>query len=85
MKYLKPRRANIRMLRTKHEQGPRHGKRWMRYARWYKSQHPICEECGERLTQEVHHIRPVSEAPQLTFDESNVRGLCRPCHAAKHR
>lgn len=40
-----------------------------------------CQECGARRRLEIHHVRPVREAPELGFDLSNLMTLCGPCHA----
>lgn len=54
--------------------------------RQYKSAHPTCEACGARETLlhrlEVHHIIPVSVAPDRAGDPNNMITLCRPCHIA---
>jgi len=44
----------------------------------------VCERCQRDLTDEVHHIVPVSQAPELVFDRTNVIGLCRRCHYGVH-
>ena len=45
---------------------------------------PLCEDCLERgrttLTEEVHHIRSIREAPELRLVWSNLRSLCKDCH-----
>lgn len=40
-----------------------------------------CQECGVR-GKELHpdHIKPKSQFPELVFEISNVRTLCKPCH-----
>jgi len=85
---LKPRRADIPMLRPKNKRfagNPRQGRRWANWSRAYRQRHPICERCGWDLTEHVHHVVPVSVDPSRTYDEANARGLCRPCHADVHR
>lgn len=62
--------------------------------KWWKLREQIikrdncfCQRCwhkygllnGERL--EVHHIKPRSKYPELTFEESNLVTLCRTCNA----
>ena len=85
MKYLRPRRPTIKLIGIKREAGPRQGHRWLRYSRWFRAKNPVCQRCGVRLATEVHHRRPVSEAPHLTFDEANCESLCTPCHRDIHR
>ena len=48
---------------------------------------PICEDC---LTQglatpaiDVHHVKKVSENPDLRLDLDNLRSLCKPCHSVR--
>ena len=38
--------------------------------------------CTTRATQ-VDHIRQVLHAPELEYDPTNLRAVCRPCH--EHR
>ena len=51
----------------------------------YKVAHPDCEACGHKPVtlislNEVHHIIPVSVAPDKAADTNNMITLCRPCH-----
>jgi 5-methylcytosine-specific restriction endonuclease McrA len=39
------------------------------------------QECGERGGRlEADHIKPVSKFPELIFELTNGRTLCRDCH-----
>lgn len=41
----------------------------------------ICQHCGQRGGElQADHIRPQSVFPELRFELSNGRTLCRPCH-----
>ncbi len=43
-----------------------------------------CTKCGAHgkdVILEVDHLKPVATHPDLEFELSNVRTLCRPCHA----
>jgi 5-methylcytosine-specific restriction endonuclease McrA len=42
-----------------------------------------CVKCGYLGRLEVDHIRPVREAPELSFELSNLQTLCRFCHSRK--
>lgn len=87
---LRPRRANLRKLRPrlklngKPNETPRGGRRWTAWARSFRRANPICQRCQLGLSDEVHHVVPVSEAPERTFDVSNVVALCRRCHRLVH-
>lgn len=45
------------------------------------AERPLCERCGERWSEQLHHIDhdPFNRAPD------NVVMLCGPCHLAEHR
>lgn len=40
----------------------------------------MCVECSERLSSHCDHIKPRRLFPELSLDESNLRGLCESCH-----
>ncbi|NKL23477.1 HNH endonuclease signature motif containing protein [Rhizobium leguminosarum] len=42
-----------------------------------------CQECGARGRLEVHHVKPVREAPELAYDLGNLKTLCVACHLEK--
>ena len=52
----------------------------------------LCEECMREgrytLAEIVHHIIPITEEnindPNVTLSWSNLRAVCRECHAAAH-
>jgi len=48
----------------------------------YRSEHPECAWCGRNKKLDVHHIIPVSVAPERAGDYSNLMMLCRKpqCH-----
>jgi len=82
---LRPRRADIPKLRPRREsESQRQGRRWRTWAGWYRMQHPTCERCRADLSDEVHHVVPVSEDPTRTFDVDNVKALCKRCHHEVH-
>jgi predicted HNH restriction endonuclease len=41
---------------------------------------PVCQWCGRREAEHVHHIDPVSECPEKALDQDNLLPLCRRCH-----
>jgi 5-methylcytosine-specific restriction protein A len=48
---------------------------------------PLCEDClghdVTRAAQQVHHLVPVVERPDLAFVMDNLRSLCTTCHARR--
>ncbi|WP_413658733.1 HNH endonuclease [Nitrobacter sp.] len=40
-------------------------------------------KCGAVGRLEVDHIKPVRDAPELSFALDNLQTLCTPCHSAK--
>lgn len=48
----------------------------------FREENPYCAWCGRDKKLEVHHIEPVSVAPEKAADFSNMIMLCRkpPCH-----
>lgn len=95
--------ANIYKPRKKRENKPKEDKTKLIYdtvyntSRWRairKAQlmiHPLCERCMRNLSEEVHHIKPISTASdplemmELGFDTGNLICLCKDCHTAIHR
>ena len=65
----------------------KYGRAWKRIRDSYAREHPLCERCLEEgrvsLTDEVHHIVPVSQGG--THARSNLRSLCRSCHQRTHQ
>jgi hypothetical protein len=62
----------------------RQGGRWFRFSSQIRRERPTCELCRRRVSQEVHHVVPVSEDPTRCFDRENVLAVCRPCHRGTH-
>lgn len=44
-----------------------------------------CVKCGTRRRLEVDHVKPVRDAPELSFSLDNLQCLCGACHARKTR
>ncbi|NBT76403.1 hypothetical protein EBZ80_17520 [bacterium] len=54
---------------------------WKRVRAEHLAKHPACEVCGRTTNLTVHHIFPVSIAPELELVENNLITLCEtPCH-----
>jgi len=64
------------------------GHDWRTLSERYRANNPLCEDClGEgRVTpaSEVHHIVPISEAPELRLEVGNLVALCQTCHRNRH-
>ena len=43
---------------------------------------PVCAMCGDRATAVDHRV-PVSERPDLAFERSNLRPICRKCNSSR--
>lgn len=61
------------------------------YKNWRKSVYErdryICKECGvvgNGKNLNAHHIKRVSEYPELVFDINNGITLCKHCHTKQH-
>jgi len=48
---------------------------------------PLCEECLKagivKQAEEVHHIKPVADYPELRLAIDNLQSLCKTCHNKK--
>ena len=75
---------------------PRHQKKkWWYDHKWrvlserFRADNPLCHDCNweGRTTpaEEVHHIKPISEYPELRLKLDNIVALCKECHATRHR
>jgi 5-methylcytosine-specific restriction protein A len=60
---------------------------WRRFRRMVLAERPLCADCERQglivPATELHHERPVRERPDLRLVESNVTGLCKPCHSKR--
>ena len=67
--------------------------RWQKVARMIRARYPLCKDPfgthaakGETVSSEqVHHIKGLSEAPELAFLPSNLMAVCCRCHAKLER
>lgn len=53
--------------------------RWYKESRGHLKSHPKCVCCGQDAS-EVHHVKPVSVAPDLEMVASNWASVCERCH-----
>ena len=69
----------------------RHAKRWERCRGIILKRHPLCVDpygwhgADGRvvLAEQVDHILPLRERPDLAYVLSNLQGLCSSCHSTK--
>jgi 5-methylcytosine-specific restriction endonuclease McrA len=66
-------------------------KEWKDLSRAMRQEHPVCQDCGNALTEDVHHINSPFEvglnkyvAIQRLLDPNNLVCLCRECHNKRH-
>lgn len=58
-----------------------YGARWRKLRLMILARDPVCVLCRQRPSTTVDHVMPKSRGGQ--DEESNLRGLCSRCHAAK--
>ena len=76
---------NARRKRRLRSQGIALGPRWKKLRDSKLRQYPVCECCGNRPAQTVHHIIARVERPDLMYDWSNLQSLCNSCHVQIHK
>lgn len=63
----------------------RNSTRWQALRAGFRARNPLCFLCNAaghtRAGQQVHHVEPLIERPDLAFTETNLRNLCCSCHA----
>ena len=60
---------------------------WHKLRTQYKREHPVCEilkKCTGDPTEEVDHIKPLSQGGER-LDEENLQSTCKRCHSWKTR
>ena len=62
---------------------------WRVLSERFRADNPLCHDCDHlgvtQGTEEVHHIKPISEYPELRLRRVNLVTLCKECHATRHR
>lgn len=70
----------------KRPRDPRYGTaRWQKLVLTKKRNNPICEICNRAPTEEVHHIKPVQDYPDLFWAYDNLQSTCEDCHRIETR
>ena len=67
--------------------------RWQKTREWHLRREPLCvdpfgvhaAEGHVQQGEEVHHIKPAVNNPDLFFDFENLTTLCIPCHGRLER
>lgn len=70
-------------LVREHAKKKKRSPQWAKAQRDFKRSHPYCIACGGTTFLQVHHIVPVSNAPELELEASNLLTLCmgaNDCH-----
>jgi 5-methylcytosine-specific restriction enzyme A len=60
----------------------RHSKKWLMTRKKVLAENPLCEDCGQRLAEEVDHRIPLSQGGD-PYAIDGLSALCRPCHWRK--
>lgn len=57
---------------------------WQRLRRAFLADHPLCADCDREgvaaPAREAHHLRKVTDRPDLRLDPGNLLALCKRCH-----
>ena len=65
-----------------HERG--YDSAWRRTRLYHLTNNPFCYDCLQRhifiVASDVHHIKKLSDHPELKHEPTNLRSLCRKCH-----
>ena len=62
---------------------------WLKLRKWFLARNPICAECQRRgritAANEVHHLKPKADFPELALVAENLEALCKSCHSRMTR
>lgn len=60
---------------------------WEKFRARFLAEHPLCADCTAagrtHDANEVHHIVPITDRPDLRLVQQNCMALCKPCHGAR--
>lgn len=65
---------------------------WRKLRDTYIKEHPLCEDCLDKgkvvPAEDVHHLKSPFTSGEINYglllDGTNLRALCKECHAARH-
>jgi 5-methylcytosine-specific restriction protein A len=72
--------------------GPDHARTynrtWERLRNRVRAEEPLCGEClaagiADQATEQVDHVLPIAQRPELRLVRENLQGLCRSHHQIK--
>ena len=68
---------------TSAERGYDH--QWAKLSKLKRQQCPVCEDCRQETSAQVHHITPFDGVSDpLRTRWSNLVALCKACHQKRH-
>ena len=60
---------------------------WVKVRKVFLQRNPLCFDClGQgkfKSANEVHHVKKVSDHPELRLVSENLMGLCKSCHSKR--
>lgn len=69
------------------QRNPRTHRRYREMRARFLGNHPLCVLCKKDgfivSAVEVDHVLPISQRPDLVYEESNWQALCETCHKRK--
>ncbi len=58
---------------------------WQRERRRVRQANPLCQQCGLRLSEQVHHVHELQHAFAQRLDPRNLLAVCAECHEKIHQ
>ena len=59
------------------------GCRWTILRNRFIRANPLCARCG-KVAEQVHHVIPRAQRPDLTYVWDNLMSICTDCHMKEH-
>jgi 5-methylcytosine-specific restriction protein A len=60
-------------------------RRWARVRALKLRRDPVCERCGKKIANVVHHLVPIEVDYTKRLEYDNLQSLCRECHEIVHK